>query len=85
MVSKVFRGRTPYIYNAECVISVRTSNSGSTLKFDFDVSKKKLHIHDEYNTTNERLYGKEYVVKYIIDKQINREEKIKIILNEELS
>lgn len=73
------RGRNPYLYDAVEIVSVRIAG-GNSVEFIFDKEKRKLRIYDVYTSTNENLYGKEYLVKYVEDKQLKREEKIKTIL-----
>lgn len=72
------RGRQPYILDAKSVISVMSSDDYP--KFTFDSKNRRLYIIDNYNKSQDYLYGKEYKVEYILDLQLIREEKIKQIL-----
>ena len=77
---KIVRGRTPYITDAESILSVRSIYDSSDLKYTFNYENRRLYIIDEYERSQDYIYGKEYRVKYLLDLQLVREEKIKEIL-----
>jgi len=80
MNKKIVRGRTPYIYDAESVISVSCPYSDITYSFEFNINDRRLRIADHYTKSSEYMYGKKYRIIYIIDRQILREEQIKKLL-----
>lgn len=77
---KIVRGRTPYITDAESILSVRSIYDSADLKYTFNYENRRLSIIDVYERSQDYLYGKEYRVEYIVDLQLIREEKIKEIL-----
>ena len=77
---KIVRGRTPYIIDAESILSVRSIYDSADLKYTFNYENRRLYIIDEYERSQDYIYGKEYRVKYLLDLQLVREEKIKEIL-----
>lgn len=77
---KIVRGRTPYITDAESILSVRSIYDSADLKYTFNYENRRLYIIDEYERSQDYIYGKEYRVKYLLDLQLVREEKIKEIL-----
>lgn len=77
---KIVKGRTPYITDAENILSVRSIYDSVDLKYIFNYENRRLYIMDGYERRQDYIYGREYRVKYLIDLQLVREEKIKEIL-----
>lgn len=77
---KIVRGKRSYLYDTESVLIVK--HNGVECKYAFNPETKRLDVFDTYKTQQEYMYGREYWVYYLVDKQILREEQIKKLLDE---
>lgn len=80
---KIVRGKRSYLYDAESVLIVK--HNGVDCEYTFNTETKRLDVFDTYKTQQEYMFGREYWVYYLVDKQILREEQIKKLLDEKLS